>query len=82
MKETILIFGGLCVVILLLFQLEQWSLFALGGSQNLYPIISGILFLFLGAIMSRYFFIQAEARERELRKSSLTDQDWYPVFSG
>lgn len=75
MKKTILIFGGLCVVVLLLFQLEQWSLFALGGSENLYPIISGILFLILGVIMSRYFFVKTKTRKRELRKSSLSDRE-------
>lgn len=74
-KKTILIFGGLCVLILLLFGLEQWSLFALGGSENLYLIISGVLFLILGIFFSQYVYFKIEKRERRLRKSSLTDQE-------
>ncbi|NAS11442.1 helix-turn-helix transcriptional regulator [Poritiphilus flavus] len=75
MRKTILIFGALCVVILLLFQLEHWSLFALGGSENLYLIISGTLFLLLGVIISRYFFVKRENSKRILRKSSLSVQE-------
>ncbi len=74
-KKTILIFGGLCIVILLLFQLEQWSLFALGGSENLLLILSGLLFLSLGIFISRYFYVTIETQKRELRKSSLSDQE-------
>lgn len=74
-KKTILIFGSLCVVILLLFQIKQWSFFALGSSENLYTIISGILFLILGIVISRYFYVKRDARKRELRKSSLSDQE-------
>jgi len=75
MKKTILIFGSLCVVMLLLFQLEKWSLFAVGGSENLYTIISGVLFLILGIVISRYFDIRAKARKKETRKSSLSGQE-------
>lgn len=75
MKKTILIFGALCVVILLLFQLEHWSLFTLGGSENLYLIISGSLFLILGIIISRYFYVKVESGKRKLRKSSLSGQE-------
>lgn len=63
------------VVILLLFQLEKWSLFALGGSDNTYIVISGILFLILGMSISRYFYIKKERQKRELVKSSLSDQE-------
>ncbi len=63
------------MVILLLFQLEHWSLFALGGSENLYLIISGSLFLILGIIISRYFYVKVESSKRSLRKSSLSGQE-------
>ncbi|MDJ0646836.1 MAG: LuxR C-terminal-related transcriptional regulator [Flavobacteriaceae bacterium] len=75
MKKTILIFGSLCAVILLLFQFEQWSLFALGGSENLYVIITGTLFLILGMLISRHFYIKKETRKRQVQKSSLSDQE-------
>lgn len=75
MKKTILIFGGLCAVILLLFQLERWSLFGLRSSENLYVVITGTIFLILGIVISRYFQIKNAARKRELRKSSLSTQE-------
>ncbi len=75
LKKTIIVFGSLSVVILLLFQLEKWSLFALGGSGNIYIFISGILFLILGIIISRYFYIKKEGQKRELAKSSLSNQE-------
>jgi len=74
-KKTIIIFGSLSVFILLLFQLEKWSLFALGGSENLYLIVSGSLFLILGMVISRYFYIKNEKRKKELAKSSLSEQE-------
>jgi len=75
MKKTILIFGSMAVVMLMLFQLEKWSLFTLGGSQNIYPIISGVLFLILGMIMSRHFYFKAEARKKKILQSSLSNQE-------
>lgn len=74
-KKTITVFGSLSILILLLFQLEKWSLFTLGGSENFSLIISGILFLILGMIFSRYFYIKKEKQKRELAKSSLSDQE-------
>jgi ATP/maltotriose-dependent transcriptional regulator MalT len=55
--------------------LEKWSLYALGGSENIYLIITGILFLILGIIISRYFYIKKEKQKRELAKSSLSGQE-------
>ena len=74
-KKTIIVFGSLSVLILLLFQLERWSLFSLGGSENMYLTISGVLFLLLGIIASRYFYIKTEKQKRELAKSSLSNQE-------
>ena len=74
-KKTIIVFGSLSIVILLLFQLEKWSLFALGGSDNIYIVISAILFLILGMTFSRYFYIKKERQKRELVKSSLSNQE-------
>ena len=74
-KKTIIVFGSLSVVILLLFQLEKWSLFALGSSENLFITISGIFFLILGMIISRYFHIKKKKKKRELAKSSVSNQE-------
>lgn len=74
-KKAISIFGSLSVLILLLFQLERWSLYALGGSENLYITISGILFLILGMIINRFFYIKKRKQQREFAKSSLSHQE-------
>ena len=47
----------------------------MGGSDRPYLIISGILFLILGILMSRFFFIKSEVRKQKLRKSNLSDQE-------
>lgn len=75
MKKTILIFGGISVVILMLFQLERWSLFALGGSQNLYTIITGVLFLILGIAISRHFNSKKIAYKKQKLHSILSNQE-------
>ena len=74
MKKTILIFGGISVAILLLFQVKHWSLFAMGGSENLYIVITGVLFLVFGIFISRYFHIQTAVRKKAVVKSSLSNQ--------
>ncbi len=75
MKKTISIFGGLCAVVLLLLQLEKWSLFTLGGSENLLMTISGILFLFIGIVISRYFYVRVESGHQESKRSSLSKRE-------
>lgn len=41
----------------------------------MYLTISGVLFLLLGIIASRYFYIKTEKQKRELTKSSLSNQE-------
>jgi DNA-binding CsgD family transcriptional regulator len=74
-KKTIIVFGSVSIVLLLLFQLGEWSLYTLGGSENLYIIISGVLFLIFGMSISRYFFFKKEKQKRQLVKSSLSAQE-------
>jgi len=75
MKKTIFIYGGLCVIILLLFQLEKWSLFALGIKENTYLVFAGVIFLVLGILASRYFLIRGERKARKRKKSILSKQE-------
>ena len=63
------------VAILLLFQLEKWSLFALGGNENIYPIISGVIFLMLGLFIRQYLIIEKAKRVKKLTKSKLSEQE-------
>lgn len=75
MKKTVIVFGSLSALILLLFQLEKWSLFALGWTENYYLILSGMLFFILGIIISRYVYFRKEQLKKERVKSSLSSQE-------
>ena len=75
MKHTILIFSSICIALLLLFQLEKWSLFAMNGSRNVIFIVISILFLILGVFTSRYFFIKKQHKKKELAQSNLSNQE-------
>lgn len=75
MKKTILIFGSLAVALLLLFQLQKWSLYALGGPDPFYLAAFGLLFSALGVLLSRYVYVRSERRRRKFRKSSLSQQE-------
>ena len=64
MKKTILIFGGLSVVILLLFQLDQLLLSRPENSTDFLIILSGILFLLIGFFVNRFVFSRNDSHER------------------
>ena len=74
-KKTILMFGGLCAVGMLLFELRKWSLFVLGASNQGHVVISGILFLVLGILIGRYFYVKHVTRRKKSGKSSLSPQE-------
>ncbi len=61
--------------ILLLFQLQQWSLYAIGAPENLSVILLAMLFLVLGILISRYFYLQTESRKRASHQSILSNQE-------
>lgn len=63
------------MLILLLFQLESWSLYALGGSKHQIFAISGLFFLILGVFIGRYFYIRSKKQKRRKTKSSLSEQE-------
>lgn len=75
MKKTVAIFGGLCAVILLIFQLQQWSFFAVGVSNEQLLMLSGALFLVIGIVFSRYFFVKTEQKRKMNAQSSLSEQE-------
>ena len=73
--KTIFVFGSIAVAILLLFLLEEWSLFASGGSRNHYLVFAAIVLLAIGAILSRFVYLSKDKHQKEFRKSSLSDQE-------
>ncbi len=56
MKRTILIFGGLSIAILLLFQLDKFSLRTAGSYNEIFIIFSGSLFILIGFLINRIVF--------------------------
>jgi len=75
LKKAILIFGSLAVAVLLLFQLEKWSLFGISPTSNLSWVIYGSLFLILGALIGRFVFMKNRSRKTPKIKSTLSDQE-------
>ncbi len=53
MRQTIVVFGTIAAAIFILFQLNQWSLWKFQNTSDTFIVISGILFIGLGFILSR-----------------------------
>lgn len=56
MKKTILIFGALSIAILFLFQLSKFSLFNTQNSNDVFIVISGVLFILVGILVGRFLY--------------------------
>ncbi|WP_298904049.1 LuxR C-terminal-related transcriptional regulator [uncultured Psychroserpens sp.] len=56
MKRTIVIFGTISVVVILLFQVSKFSLMNTQGFSDVFLIISGILFIALGYFITKLFY--------------------------
>ncbi|MEO9806429.1 MAG: response regulator transcription factor [Reichenbachiella sp.] len=77
MKQTILIFGSLAAAIFILFELNKLSLWGLEDSSDLFIICSGVLFILIGVLISRFMLGKPEnPKFRGLKKSSLTKQEY------
>ncbi|WP_353777716.1 LuxR C-terminal-related transcriptional regulator [Winogradskyella sp. 3972H.M.0a.05] len=55
MKRTIIIFGSISVIIVLLFQVSKFSLMSTQSLNDVFLIISGVLFIALGYFITRLF---------------------------
>lgn len=83
MKQTVFIFGGLSIAILILFQLSKLSLLAAQGNSDLFIIAAGVLFIAVGFILSRFLYSnnktwqQPGAIDRDqLKKTNLSKQEY------
>ncbi len=58
MRQTILIFGGLSIALLLLFELSKYSILASSGQslREVFVVVSGILFVAIGFLINRFFY--------------------------
>lgn len=83
MKQTIFIFAGLSVAILILFQVSKLSLLGFKGNNDLFVIIAGVLFIAVGFVLSRVLYKnektspQPEPIDKEqLKKTNLSKQEY------
>ena len=60
MKKTILIFGGLATAIMVLFELSKFSIISKSMNENVFLVISGVLFVGVGYLLSRFFLRKTE----------------------
>lgn len=81
MKQTVLIFGGLALIVLLLIQLSKFSLVSQNRNSDLYLAISTLLFIFVGFMLSRLFRNKSNPKaavidETQLQKTGLTKREY------
>lgn len=83
MKQTVFIFGGLSIAILILFQLSKLSLLAAQGNSDLFIIAAGVLFIAVGFILSRFLYSNNKTRQQpgaidedQLKKTNLSKQEY------
>ena len=83
MKQTIFIFSGLSVTILILFHLSNLSLLGFHGSNDALIIIAGVLFITVGFVLSGFLYKTNKTQEKpecidanRLKKTNLSKQEY------
>ena len=56
MKKTILIFSGVSIAVILLFQISKYSLLNTQSYSDVFLIMAGLLFVVLGHFVTRLFY--------------------------
>lgn len=76
MRRTILIFGGLAAAIFILFELNKLSVWLFKDVSEIFLALSGLLFVFIGFLISRFLAGKPENHKvRKLKKSHLSKQE-------
>ncbi len=83
MKQTILIFGGLSIAILILFQISKLSLLHFQGDNDFFVVILGVLFIAIGFVLNRFLHKKDKEdsttrsiNEDQLKKTNLSKQEY------
>lgn len=82
MKKTIIIFGGLSIAILLLFQLSKLSLMSFQDFSDVYIIVAGCLFISIGFLINRLIYKKTGKEKPQvpnkvlLNKTNLSRQEY------
>lgn len=81
MKQTIIIFGGLAIGLLILFQLTKYSLVGQELNRDIFIALSGLTFIIIGFVLSRFFQKSKKASddkvvdEKALKKIGLSERE-------
>lgn len=77
MKQTILIFGSISIVIFLLFQLSQYSVGTFENWQSEFFILfAAVVFILIGYYINRLFYKSRKNRSGTLKDSNLSKQEF------
>ncbi len=84
MKQTIFIFGGLAAILIVLFQINKLSILGQQNNNDLFVIISGILFIGIGIVLTRLFSNREDKSTNDinlknLKKTGLSKRE-YEIF--
>lgn len=84
MRQTILIFSGIAVSLLILLNLRRLSILSAGDNQEVWTAVFASIFVMLGVIISRYFSngkkrnetLQTTLPEETLKKLGITQREF------
>ena len=82
MKQTILIFGGIAIAVLLLFQLSQFALGSIQNPNEIFIVVAGALFILLGFLINKYLYSGNSKKsvvgidQGQLKKTKLSKQEY------
>lgn len=81
MKQTILIFTGTAIAILLAFEISKYSMYAQVANKEFLVFISAVLFMMIGVFLQRFFNKNKHAQKKliapqeAIKKSGLSKQE-------
>ena len=82
MRQTVFIFSGIAISILVVFELSKYSMFGNQGNRELFVFLFAVAFIFIGIILQRYLTKKTEEppaeidREQAIKKSGLSKQEF------
>ncbi len=81
MKKTILIFGGLSALLIVLFQINKLSVIGQQASRDVFIIASAIIFILVGVLITRLFLKPKQITDSEidlknLKKTGLSKREY------
>ncbi|MEM7102806.1 MAG: response regulator transcription factor [Bacteroidota bacterium] len=82
MRQTVFIFSGIAISILVVFELSKYSMFGSQGSRELFVFLFAIAFILIGIVLQRFLTKPPASetlevnREEAIKKSGLSKQEF------